>query len=91
MNCTESKRSVLDIKVKELTKGCIPKKIEQGDWIDLYTAEDTYFRFANDPQLIPLGIAMELPYNCEAIIEPRSSTLQKYGIVGVTGVIDESY
>jgi dUTP pyrophosphatase len=43
--------------------------------------------------MIPLGVAMELPMGYEALVAPRSSTFNKYGIILVNsiGVIDESY
>ena len=33
----------LKIKIKEITEGCMPEIIEQGDWIDLKLAEDVRF------------------------------------------------
>lgn len=36
----------LKIKVKELTKGCLPQIIEKGDWIDLKAAKDVEIRAA---------------------------------------------
>ena len=46
-----------------------------------------------DFQLIPLGVAIQLPENTEALLVPRSSTFKKYGIIQANsvGVIDESY
>lgn len=43
--------------------------------------------------LIPLGVAMELPKGCEAIVAPRSSSFWKWGITQTNsiGVIDGSY
>lgn len=67
-------------------------KIAQGDWIDLYAAEDvnlTQFEYHE----VLLGVAMELPAGYEANMAPRSSTFKKWGIVQTNGVavIDESY
>lgn len=44
-------------------------------------------------QLIPLGIAMELPKGYEAVINPRSSTFNKFHITSYNnqGVIDNTY
>lgn len=81
----------MQIKVKELTEGCMPEKIKQGDWIDLYTAEDVTVTKTLTQVLFPLGIAMQLPDGYEAIIEPRSSTIKRWGLVGITGIIDNSY
>lgn len=66
--------------------------IENGDWIDLRAAEDVHlkpFEFCR----IPLGIAMQLPDGYEALVVPRSSTFEKYGILQTNsiGVIDNSY
>lgn len=66
--------------------------IENGDWIDLRTAEDIHLE-PNEFKLIPLGVAMALPQNYEALLIPRSSTFKKYGIIQANsiGLIDESY
>lgn len=87
----------LKIKVKEITKGCMPVVIEQGDWIDLKLAEDVKFT-GTDVQsrkikYLPLGIAMELPKGFEAYILPRSSTPNKWNIevANSQAVIDKSY
>lgn len=80
----------MKIKVREITPGCMPEKIEVGDWIDLKVSED-FLLIREHTWELPLGIAMELPEGYEAIIEPRSSTLRRYGLIGITGVIDNSY
>ena len=68
----------LKIKVKEITEGCMPEIIEQGDWIDLKLAEDVKFTGpevqSRKIKYLPLGIAMELPKGFEAYVLPRSST-----------------
>ncbi len=68
------------------------EKIEKGDWIDLYTYEDTVL-FAGDSAIIPLGVAMKLPAGYEAIVAPRSSTFKRWSIIQTNslGVIDSSY
>ena len=71
------------------------KKIERfnvGDWIDLRAAEDVSMK-AGEFQLIPLGVAMELPKGYEALVAPRSSTFKKLDILlaNSIGIIDESY
>lgn len=68
------------------------EKIEKGDWIDLRCAENINLR-AGDFKLIPLGIALELPFGFEAHVVPRSSTFKNFGIMQTNsmGVIDESY
>lgn len=81
------------IKIKYIKDGM--EKIEQidnGDWIDLRIAEDVHLE-PNEFKLIPLGVAMVLPANYEALVIPRSSTFKKYGIIQANsiGLIDETY
>lgn len=66
--------------------------IKNGDWIDLRTGVDVFMK-KGDFQLIPLGAAIQLPENTEALLIPRSSTFKKYGIIQANsvGLIDESY
>lgn len=80
------------IKVKYL-RGVEPiERFNTGDWIDLRAAEDIHL-LSGEFEMIPLGVAMELPQGYEAIIAPRSSTFKKYGIICVNsiGIVDESY
>lgn len=83
------------------------KKIEQGDWIDLYacTLKDmqtkevydlntSYIDYKpGDYFLVGLGVAMELPEGYEAHIAPRGSTFKNFGLIQTNsvGVVDESY
>lgn len=64
----------------------------KSDWIDLRCAQRTELK-AGEFKLIPLGVAMQLPWGYEAHIAPRSSTFKKWGILQVNsvGVVDESY
>lgn len=80
------------IKIKYLRDSFPIYSISKGDWIDLRAAETVKMN-AGEYKLIPLGVAMELPKGYEAIIAPRSSTFNKYGILlaNSIGVIDESY
>ena len=68
------------------------RKIPDGDWIDLYTAEDVEM-CAGEYKEISLGISVAMPPRFEAIVAPRSSTFKKWGIICVNsiGVIDNSY
>lgn len=71
------------------------QKIERfntGDWIDLRAAEDVTMK-AGEFAMIPLGVAIELPFGFEALVAPRSSTFKKYGVLlaNSIGIIDESY
>ena len=67
-------------------------QIDKGDWIDLRVAEDIHLK-TGEFNLIPLGVAMSLPENYEALVIPRSSTFMKYGIIQANsiGLIDETY
>lgn len=67
-------------------------KIEQGDWIDLRCAETVELK-RGDFAILPLGVAMKLPYGHEAHVVPRSSTFKNYGIIQTNGIgiIDNSY
>ena len=80
------------IKVKYLAGAHPLEKIEQGDWIDLYTYEDVTLRYG-EYKYISLGVAMQLPLGYEAIVAPRSSTFQKWGLLQTNGigVIDNTY
>ena len=88
----------LKIKVKELTEGCMPSIIQNGDWIDLVCAEDMKLNITTlednpDVKYIPLGVAIQLPKGFEAIVAPRSSTPSRFGIMCANsfGVIDGCY
>lgn len=55
--------------------------------------ENSYRNVVFNTDLIPLGVAMKLPKGFEAIVLPRSSTFNKYGVIvpNSMGVIDNSY
>ena len=83
----------MKIKIKYFNKDL--KKIsfiKNGDWLDLRSSIDIDLK-AGEFKLIPLGVAIELPDNCEAHIVPRSSTFKTYGIIQANhmGVVDSSY
>ena len=83
----------MEIKVKYFSKEI--KQIEQKegcDWIDLRSAVDVKLK-AGDYMKIPLGIGMILPDGYEALIAPRGSTFEKFGIIitNSPGVVDNSF
>lgn len=82
----------MDIKVKYLRDIPHLERIKGGDWIDLRAGKDMDF-MPGEYKRIPLGVAIELPVGFEAIVAPRSSTYQRYGIMcaGSIGIIDEAY
>lgn len=83
-------KPVGEVKVKYFNENCYLEK--HGDWIDVKAAKDMKYK-AGDFLMIPLGIAIKLPANCEAHLLPRSSTFKRYGIIMTNsmGVIDEEY
>ena len=85
-------KSKIDIKVRYDNIENPIKYSNNGDWIDLYTAEDADLK-QGEFRLISLGVSMELPQGCEASIVPRSSTFGRYGVLQTNsyGVIDSSY
>lgn len=91
----------LQIKVKELTEGCMPEIRKDGEWIDLRCAETiildapqagTLKRNTNkrdveaEVSFIPLGVAMKLPEGFEAIVAPRSSSAAKFGFIQANSI-----
>ena len=83
----------MDIKIKYRNQDT--KRIEKlsvGNWIDL-SADETIEIKRWEYKVIPLGVAMELPFGFEANIVPRSSTFAKFRVLQVNsyGVIDDSY
>lgn len=68
------------------------EKIEQGDWIDLYS-DDDYALGPGDFKLINLGVIIKLPTGHEGYLLPRSSTFKNFGIIQTNGmgIVDESY
>jgi len=65
---------------------------ENSDWVDLRSSQTIELK-AGEFKLIPLGVAMQLPFGFEANFTPRSSTFKNYGILQTNhfSVIDESY
>lgn len=95
----------LKIKIKKISPNTFPEVIDKGEWVDLKASKDIVI---NPPikskekgnsniiissTMIPLGVAMKLPKGFEAIIAPRSSSYNKFGIIQTNsfGVIDNSY
>lgn len=68
------------------------EKRKNGDWIDLYAAEDVEL-CAGEVKPISLGVSIQLPEGYEAIVAPRSSTCKHFGIIAANsiGIIDESF
>lgn len=84
----------LKILFKKLNKNAIvPTYAKMGDAAcDLYSIEDVTIK-SGQRRLIDTGIAIELPWNFEAQIRPRSGNAWKYGItvLNAPGTIDWGY
>ncbi|MGE5627858.1 MAG: dUTP diphosphatase [Solirubrobacterales bacterium] len=82
----------MKIRIKYFEGAVKLKKIEKGNWIDLYSNADIFIK-TGEKAMIPLGIAMELPKGWEAHVAPRSSTFKTWGIIQTNsvGVIDDTY
>ena len=98
----------MEIKVKYHNPLCKFNFISKGEWIDLRASTTVEFEapYANtlngnrnkrdvvfDYKLIPLGFAMELPKDFEALVLPRSNTFKTWGLIqwNSEGVIDSSF
>lgn len=98
----------MKIKIKLFDGQVMPEINKNGDWIDLRANKDIKLKspFAYtlngkrtkrdvefNNELIPLGIAMQLPKGFEAVALPRSSTYNKVHIIlgNMQGVIDNKY
>lgn len=81
------------IKVRYISNDIIRiNQTDIGDWIDLRASDDYLFK-AFEYKKISLGIAMDIPNEYEAIVAPRSSTFEKFGIIMTNsiGIIDHTY
>lgn len=69
-----------------------PLPERNGEWYDLATAEDVYLQ-AGEYQRISLGVAMEIPCGYYAIMAPRSSTFERWGILQANsiGIYERDY
>lgn len=82
----------LTIKVKYHTDIDELKQIAIGDAIDVRAAKDVALNYMQATH-IPLGFSCQLPKGYFALLMPRSSTFDKYGIIQTNsiGCIDETY
>ncbi|HBD95260.1 MAG TPA: deoxyuridine 5'-triphosphate nucleotidohydrolase [Spirochaetia bacterium] len=80
------------IKIKYISDIEKIKPIKNGNWIDLRSSQTIELK-AGEWRLIPLGIAIKLPYGYEAHIVPRSSTFKNFGIIQTNhfGIVDNNY
>lgn len=86
---SEVQKLQLKVKYKDGVEPMV--RAHDGEWFDLRAARH-YSIVKGDLVKIDLGIAIELPAGYEAIIRPRSSTAENYGILmACSGVIDNRY
>lgn len=64
---------------------------KKGGWFDIPLPYDLYFE-AGEVVKIVFDLRVKMPFGYEAIIQPRSSTLEKTGLISSGfGVIEDSY
>ncbi|GKX66982.1 dUTP diphosphatase [Inconstantimicrobium mannanitabidum] len=82
----------MKIRVKYFEGATKLKKIQKGNWIDVYANKDVFVK-VGEREMIPLGFALELPQGWEAHLAPRSSTFKTWGIIQTNsvGVVDDTY
>ncbi|NLK95485.1 MAG: deoxyuridine 5'-triphosphate nucleotidohydrolase [Clostridiales bacterium] len=82
----------MKIRIKYFEDATKLKKIEKGNWIDVYARKDIFVK-VGERAMIPLGFALELPKGYEAHLAPRSSTFKTWGIIQTNsvGVVDDTY
>lgn len=82
----------MKIRVKYFEGATKLKKIEKGNWIDVYSNKDIFVE-VNERAMIPLGFALELPKGWEGHLAPRSSTFKTWGVIQTNsvGVVDDTY
>ena len=82
----------MKIRIKYFEGATKLKKIEKGNWIDVYASKDVFVK-EGERAMIPLGFALELPQGWEGHLAPRSSTFKSWGIIQTNsvGVVDDTY
>lgn len=82
----------MKIRIKYFDDSTKLKKIQKGNWIDVYANKDIFVK-EGERAMIPLGFALELPRGWEAHLAPRSSTFKTWGIIQTNsvGVVDDTY
>ena len=82
----------MKIRVKYFDGATKLKKIEKGNWIDVYANKEIFVEI-NERAMVPLGFALELPKGWEGHLAPRSSTFKTWGIIQTNsvGVVDDTY
>lgn len=69
-----------DITLRGPYSNTLKKKQKNNEIVERY--RDVMF----SATLIPLGVCMQVPKGCEALLAPRSSTFKKWGLIQTNGV-----
>ena len=81
---------MLQIKIKKIKDGTLPSYKREGD-VCMDCCSRVHLTLAHGERvLVPLGFALELPQEYEAIVRPRSGN-SKNGIDVAIGTIDTNY
>ena len=80
----------VNIKIKQIENGVLPIYKREGDVCLDCCSRKQILVSAGSRRTVPLGFALELPPNYEAVIRPRSG-LTKDGIDVAIGTIDSNY
>ncbi|MBD7912765.1 MULTISPECIES: deoxyuridine 5'-triphosphate nucleotidohydrolase [Clostridium] len=82
----------MKIRIKYFENATKLKKIEKGNWIDVYANKEVFVKLG-ERAMVPLGFALELPKGWEAHLAPRSSTFKTWGVIQTNsvGVVDDTY
>lgn len=85
-------RTPLKICIKYFNGATKLKKIQKGNWVDVYANRDIFIPVGKNA-LIPLGFALKLPSGWEGHLAPRSSTFKTWGLIQTNsvGVVDDTY
>lgn len=80
----------VNIKIKQIENGVLPVYKREGDACLDCCSRKQILVSAGGRRTVPLGFALELPSNYEAIVRPRSG-LSRDGIDVAIGTIDSNY
>ena len=80
----------VNIKIKQIGNGVLPVYKREGDACLDCCSRKQILVSAGSRRTVPLGFALELPSNYEAIVRPRSG-LSRDGIDVAIGTIDSNY
>ena len=82
----------MELRVKKLRRSAkLPQRVTpHATGLDLYACIDGPVTLTRHPQLVPCGIAIEVPAGCDAQVRPRSGLTSK-GVAVAFGTVDADY